>query len=268
MTNPGDLVPYSAASAIARRTDDMNRTIREGLAARSLAASTIGAGGLTVKDGGSITIEGTGSLNVGSGALNSAGSITAGTNISAGGNMVAGGTVQGAAVASTGNITGVNVTASGTVTSSAPLVSPGSRAYNVVPAGGYAGLWADGSGKVGINPSGVEFKQDFEPADTTEIVDQILRVGLIRYRFIKEVELRGEDAPWHLGTIAQYMESGALSEWVSDTQVGKVINWEHIAIPLVAAVQRLHADALARDKRMEALAARLAALDGLAEPTA
>lgn len=138
------------------------------------------------------------------------------------------------------NATG-DVTAGGKVTSAQPVVSPGSRAYNVVPAGGYAGAWLDVNGKLGINPSGVEFKQDFEPAETSEIVEALLHLGLIRYRMIAEVEERGDAAPYYLGTIAQYMAAGPLVEWVSETPAGAVINWEHAAIPLVATIQSLDA---------------------------
>lgn len=145
-------------------------------------------------------------------------------------------------VNATGNVVvGGDVTASGKVTSAQPVVSPGSRAYNVVPAGGYAGAWLDVNGKLGINPSGVEFKQDFEPANTSEIVDALLHFGLLRYRFIAEVEERGDDAPYYLGSIAQYMAAGPLVEWVSETPAGAVINWEHAAIPLVATVQSIDA---------------------------
>ena len=140
---------------------------------------------------------------------------------------------------SAGTVLVANLTASGQLVSTAALKSPGSRAFTVTT--GFAGAWLDTNGVLGINPSGVEFKQDFEPADLTEIVDAVLHTALIRYRMIKEVEELGDAATWHLGTIAQYMAIGPLAEWVVTTEAGAVINWEQFGIPLMATMQSIDA---------------------------
>ena len=72
---------------VARKVRDIERLAREQASAKSGQAMQIGAGGITVTDGGSITIQGTGALHVGSGALDSAGSITAATDVTAGGTV-------------------------------------------------------------------------------------------------------------------------------------------------------------------------------------
>jgi len=256
MTNPGDQVPYYA-DAIVRRQDDTNRKLREQGAARSLAASTIGNGGLVVKDGGSITIEGTGSLNVGTGALNSAGSISAGTTITAGGAISAGttitatGTISGggfstAGAVSCGSVSTANITVSANLSvggscTVGPINSTYARGHTVLS--GYAVAYWDGNGDAGVNVSSVVYKQDITPADLSADVQAILRMALVRFRYIEAVEIYGDDAPIELGSLAEYVESIGLGEYVFHDVDGNVqgIAYERLTIPLIAVVQSLDA---------------------------
>lgn len=235
MTNPGDAVPYYG-DAIVRRQDDLKRALREQGAARSLAASTIGAGGLTVKDGGSITIEGTGALNVGSGALNSAGSITAATT------MTAGGQVQGATLRSTGNTSvGGALAVTGDINVTGDIYTPHGRATPVTS--GYVGAWLNVDGRLGATASSVFVKQDFEPANTAALVDALYHVALVRFRYIAAVEQFGDAAVSELGSIAQYFVACGLGEYVFNDADGNPqgINYERLTIPLIAVVQDLDA---------------------------
>lgn len=116
MTNPGDQVPYGD-DAIPRRIEDVERKLREGLSARSLESSQIGAGGLLINNGGSLTIDGTGTFNT-NGVITTAASLSAGTTITAGG------AITGASVTATGAVQGATVAASGAIT--AGSVSAGS----------------------------------------------------------------------------------------------------------------------------------------------
>jgi hypothetical protein len=242
--------------SLAKRLTDLERSVRQLSTRDVLQNASIGAGGLTIYGGGSLVITGGGSISVPSGALTTAGSISAGS-ISAGsiivgsaatstfgaavsivGAVIVGGALSSASL-STGSVSASSVTTSGQVTSTGIIVSPGSRAF--VVASGFVGAWLDGSGQIGYNPSGVEFKQDFRPAVLAPIVKAVLTTALIRYRMITDVEQNGDAATWRLGTIAQYMAVGELAEWVVTTSDGSAINWEHFAIPLIATVQALDA---------------------------
>jgi len=243
MPNPGDLVPYGD-DAIVRRQDDAGRRQRERESARSLAASQIGSGGLLINNGGSLTISGTGSLNVGSGALNSAGSISAGTTISAGGNISGGGfSTSGAITGNTVSANGVSTgsfSASGTSTLG-PLNCGWARGHTVLS--GYANAYWDGNGDAGVNVSSVVYKQDIVPADLSDEVQAILRMALVRFRYITAVDKYGEDAPIELGSLAEYVKSIGLGEYVFYDLDGNVqgIAYERLTIPLIAVVQSLDA---------------------------
>jgi hypothetical protein len=63
MVNPGDAFP-PGEDWIVRQIADLQRQINANASARSLESSSIGAGGLTVNNGGSITITGGGSISV------------------------------------------------------------------------------------------------------------------------------------------------------------------------------------------------------------
>jgi hypothetical protein len=192
----------------------------------SMSVLTV-AGATTLTGGVTGPIAATGALS---------GTTVTGTGAITGASLAVAGAATAASVATTGN-----VAATGQVISTGIVQSAGSRAYNVVAAGGYVGTWQDVNGNFGFNPSGVEFKQDFQPADPAAIVDAVLHIALIRYRFIDDLALNGANARLHLGTIAQYLAAGPLAEWVASTDAGSAINWEQFAIPLVATVQALDA---------------------------
>jgi len=152
-----------------RRQRDLERSQQEQAAARSLEASSIGAGGLTVKDGGSVRIEDggdllvdgdavfNGSLTVPAGSLNTAGDITAGDDI------IAGDVVQGAHVVATTDVSAPVVSA-GSASISGDLTAGGQiRMPNVsvtILSTAYFATYASTSdgGRVGHVPSSLEFK--------------------------------------------------------------------------------------------------------------
>jgi len=243
MANPGDQFP-PGQDWIPRRFRELQRQIDENASARSLAASQIGEGGLLIDGGGSLTIAGTGSLNVGSGALNSAGSISAGTTISAGGNISGGGfSTAGAIVGNTVSANGMSTgsfSASGSSTMG-PINCAYARGHTVLS--GYANAYWDGNGDAGVNVSSVIYKQDITPADLSEEVQGILRMALVRFRYITAVEKYGDDAPVELGSLAEYVESIGLGEYVFYDMDGNVqgIAYERLTIPLIAVVQSLDA---------------------------
>lgn len=155
------------------------------------------------------------------------------------------------------NLLAVSVT-TGTINASGPIYTPHGRATPVTT--GYVGAWLNSDGRIGASVSSVVYKQDFGPANTDELVRAILGVSLVRFRYIQTVEDLGDKAPLELGAIAEYFASVGLGEYVFNNADGEPmgINYERLSIPLIAVVQRLHAEGAARDARLEALERRLA----------
>lgn len=156
-----------------RRIRDAERQAREQASAKSGQAMQIGAGGITVTDGGSITIQGTGALHVGSGALDSAGSITAATDITAGGTVQGGdvvstGSASVAGALSAGSVSSGNVVSSGQVQSNgSPFLSQPS--YNYLCTSSYKVAYLDGGTyQLGYVPSTVEVKTGLTPMTATD----------------------------------------------------------------------------------------------------
>ena len=249
MLSPGSITNSVPDPDVAIRLQrDTQRAAQEQASATSLQQSQIGAGGLLINGGGSLTISGGGSLNVGSGALNSAGSITAGTTIAAGGALSgASVAVTGLASSATSSTTG-NAAVGGTSTLG-PINSTYSRGHTVLSS--YAVAYWDGNGDAGINISTVVSKQDITPADLAPEVQAILALALVNFRYIAAVEEHGDSAPVEIGAIAEYVEAMGLGQWVFRDAEGAVqgISYERLTIPLIAVVQSL-------DKRLKALEAR------------
>ena len=256
MISPGSITnSVPDPDEFVRNIRDVQRNAQEMASARSGERMQIGAGGILINGGGSLTIQGTGALNVGTGALNSAGSITAGTTITAGGKVtgvgVDAGTGQltGSSVAVTGagtfatvSTTGV-VTIGGDINLAGDLYSPHGKATPVVS--GYVVAYFNGpDGRLGASPpSAVVNKQDVTPPNAAELVQALLRVSLVRFKYIANVDALGDAAPDELGGIAEYFDTTALGEYVyrDDNNVPLGINYERLSIPLIAVVQSLDA---------------------------
>lgn len=236
MSSPGSItnaVPDPDKAVRLQR--DVQRAAQENASARSLQQSQIGAGGLLINNGGSLTIAGGGSLNVGSGALNSAGSISAGTTVSAGTDITAGGTVQGAAVTSTGPVSAVDVNASGRVTSAAAFRSPGSYAYHVVT--GYQAMWINNDGTIGVSASNRDSKKDLVPLTD---VDPILTLQPYLGRYIWD----DETAPLKQFLIAEDVHAAGFGPDVApldDSGAPLSINYSQLVPALIATVKELSA---------------------------
>jgi hypothetical protein len=260
--NPGNLaygMPPAADDQV-RKQRDLERQARENASARGLAASQIGSGGLLVTDGGSITIEGTGSLNVGAGALNSAGAISAGTTIAAGTDIAAGGKVtatgevKGGTVTSTGDVAAAgtvsgatmsatgNVSAGGQVYSQAPLRSPGSHDYLVTT--DYVAGWINSDGTVGTSPSNRGSKKNLVRMDATETpmgVDAaVALMGLTPYwgHYLWD----DDGSPLKVFLIAEDVSEAGFGPDVApvrDDGQAYTVNYSQLVVPLLAAIQKL-----------------------------
>jgi hypothetical protein len=183
----------------------LQRQIDEDRSARSLAASSIGAGGLTVKNGGSITVEPGGNITLQNGNFNAA-------NVTASNNVTAGGTVQGAAVNSTGNMT-----AAGTVTANADVNAAGylrgalGPTFNITT--GRVTTWTRTSdGLVGTASSSRRFKTNIRPSGIDPLA--VIQIEDVLYEYIAEVRKRDDPTyeeyvgpEYHVAT-----EIGAIAE--------------------------------------------------------
>lgn len=239
---------------VARKVRDIERLAREQASAKSGQAMQIGAGGITVTDGGSITIQGTGALHVGSGALDSAGSITAATDITAGG------TVQGADVVSTGaasvagaltagSVSSGNVTSSGQVQSNgSPFLSLPSHNY-IVNKGNWVAGWIDSDGQIGTAPSSSTVKVDLTVMNGTEIDKLTAYWG----RYVWDAP----DAPLKVFVLAEDVQAAGFGPDVAPVVEGEpqnisadpaqpvmvqpgnawTVNYSQLVVPLLAAVK-------------------------------
>lgn len=163
-----------------------------------------------------------------------------------------------AVAVNTGNVTATgSISANGSISAVGPIYTPHGRANPVTT--GYIGAWLNSDGRIGASVSSVAYKQDFEAANTAEIVDAIMSMSLVRFRYIDAVEKLGDDAPSELGSIAEYLATTPLSEYVFNNSDGDPmgITYERLTIPLIAAVQSLNARLKATDAQIADLTKRL-----------
>lgn len=151
-----------------------------------------------------------------------------------------------------------DVNATGDVHVDGDIYTPHGRVTPVTT--NYIGAWINSDGRIGASASSVIYKQDFQPANVDPLIDALLSVSLVRFRYIDAVKALGDDAGWELGAIAEYFATIGLDEYVFTTADGAPmgINYERLTIPLIAVVQRLHEQSKERDARMTALEKRLA----------
>lgn len=179
MGGPGSLswgMP-SRPDDFGRRQKDLTRQQREQAAGNILQGAQVGAGGILINNGGSLTIQGTGTFNT-NGTITTSSAFSAGTTITAGGNITStGGNVSaagslnggslnvGGGAVSGGAFSGSSLSCSGNITSSGGAVysqgamqSPGSRATVVTV--GYVNAYLDTNGVLGYQPSTRRLKKD------------------------------------------------------------------------------------------------------------
>ncbi len=235
---------------LAKRLSKMERDIANLNTRDVLQNASIGIGGLTVNggsinitNGGSLIVTGTGTIQLSTGTF-VANVVNSNTTVSAGTSITAGTDVHSATSSTTGT-----ATVGGDIDLTGDMYTPHGRATPVTT--GYVSAWLNADGRLGASASSIAFKQDVEPADMSAQIQAVFTLGLVRFRFIADVEANGDAAPWHTGSLAEYMAQTALTEWVPLDSEGKpfAINWEHITIPLIAVVQNL-------DARLKALEAK------------
>ena len=199
-----------------------------------LQNASIGAGGLLVYGGGSITITGTGTLNVASGGLNSAGSIVAGTTVTAGTTLNSVGDTN---VGGNANVTGtVNVPNS-------TVVSAYARAHSVSTA--YVACYINSDGSFLSTISARRFKREIRPHTWTP--DQWRAVEMVSYQLRHAwilADMRGDDPATVerlVGVIGEQLLKAGLPELVVLDAKGRVftVRYEWIGLVALDAAQQL-----------------------------
>jgi hypothetical protein len=213
------------------RLDTATRT----LATRDvLQNASIGAGGLLVMGGGSITIQSPGTLNLGGGVLSVSASFTAGTTITAGTDVDAGG----------------NANIAGTVTATAGINSVG--VYNTaVNIGSFRTVSANVSGQLGNTVSSRRFKEQIEGAP--DMQDGVMGLRVVTFVYIEDAEINGDQATVQLGLIAEEVDDLGLSfmiDYEDDGATPHGVKYERVALALIPVTQQ-------QQSRLNELEARL-----------
>jgi hypothetical protein len=209
---------------LAIRLKNLDKATRQLGTRDVLQNASIGAGGLLVEAGGSITIQAPGTLNLGGGVLSVSASFTAGTTITAGTDVDAGG----------------NLNVGGIIRNVAAYSNPITSSFRNL-------FVTSVDGQYGFNLSSREFKQDIAQA----VVDpaDVLNLRLVTYRYRQAVAEFGDSAATEYGFIAEEVESAGLGWLVDyDDETGKpvTLKFHLIAMAMLVVAQD-------QEKRLAAL---------------
>lgn len=130
------------------------------------------------------------------------------------------------------------------------------NAYNnLFSVGPWRAVWALSNGTLGTAQSSRKVKQDFMMPDIT--LEQMRAVDWTLYRYIDDVNQRGDSANVHLGMIAEDLDDNGLGQFVEYND-----DYEPVGInyPMLG-VWAIHEAHLAHD-RIDRLEERLKALEG------
>lgn len=113
---------------------------------------------------------------------------------------------------------------------------------------GYATMYRNGDGRVGISPSARRFKKDIRPH--TYSVEDLESIRVVDYRLKADI-YGSADAPIDVGVIAEELIDAGLSEFVVFDGEGDPlsVHYERLALVAIGAVQEL-------SQRVKALEAR------------
>lgn len=205
---------------LAKRISDLESIVR-GLQTRDvLQNASIGAGGLTILNGGSLTVDGdatfNGSLTVPSGSLNTGG------NLSAGGSVTAGTSLNGASLSVSGTISGATVSVA-QMNASSGISSVGVYATDVsLLPGPRQAVWQNNAGPLGYSPSTIVKKRNLGPVQFT--ARDVLAVMPVVFQYVGQLDIRDNPdnpnhdpeyvVPWDVGFIAEQLVSSGLQDFV------------------------------------------------------
>lgn len=159
------------------------------------------------------------------------------------------------------NATG-DVSATGDVTAGAALrgqnlyaiQAPG---FNIT--GTRVAAWLESAtGRLGTASSSRRYKQDEQPAGID--ANAVLSIEPKRFRYIEQVEQFGDDAAIEFGFIAEDLHDAGLFPWVVYREIDGELIPDGVNYSMLAVAQ--HAALRAQQTQIDALTARLDALDG------
>lgn len=242
---------------LGQRISDLERAVR-GLSTRDvLQNASIGAGGLTIKNGGSLTVDGdaifNGSLTVPAGSLNTGG------NLSAGGSVTAGTSLNGASLSVSGSGSIGSLTAGGSVTISGGNITANSGtlyslyAYNNPVVTSYLAAYINSDGRFGATPSALRFKQDIVSRQYS--IADLMTFQIVNYRLIEAVRIDGEFAATEVGVIAEWLLEAGFPEFVvfnPETGEPWTVHYERLALVAISATQELVRVVQKLEQRLEA----------------
>lgn len=249
-----------------RRQRDAERAAQEQAAARTAEATTIGAGGLVVKDGGSIRVESPGTIDLPGGSF-SANTLTATSTVTAGGAIQGGSIIStgGASIAgglTAGSVSAGSVSSPGSVSAGGDLTAGGAlraiSVYNTTLTTSYRAVWSTSvDGQLGYVPSSERFKQDIEALAADPAV--LLQLQVVAFRYIAAAAELGDDAAIEVGFIAEQVH--ALGIWwlvdYSEDGLPFGVRYERIGLASLLVSQWLAVQHAELADRVSALEARL-----------
>lgn len=271
--NPAFAVP-PAADDQARKQKDLERQARENAAARSAEATTIGAGGLLVKDGGSIRVEAPGTIDLPGGAF-SANSLASATTITAGSTISTPANVQGGGLVSTGNASVAGTLAAGAVSAGSAYTSGGGQfdagvrsvgAYGTLVTGGgpYVAAWIHSDGRFGYAPSSRRFKTGFQPIVLT--IEVVLRLQGFYFQYLAAVPYSQEAQREMMGLLAEDTDAAGFPWLVDYDDDGEPfgIRADILAVVVLEGMRDFYGQFVDLREQVVELLGRVAALEGSA----
>lgn len=229
-----------------RKAKDIVRAQREQAASRSLESSTIASGQLTVSSGGSIVVDG-GALDISGSDLSTSGNIVAGGDIEADTLTSINNTSVGADLDVLGTTTVDDISVASTLDVTGGITAP--DVYTHLVASSPRQVYVNSTdGRIGNIVSSRRYKQDI--TGPVEVDDGAFnQAKVVRFRYIEDVKVRGEDSEYLIGGIAEQFHEAGLDGVIEfdDDGIPLAINDRALLYTVMAYIQK-HA---ARIREME-----------------
>ncbi|KJL49146.1 hypothetical protein RS84_00258 [Microbacterium hydrocarbonoxydans] len=169
-----------------------------------------------------------------------------------------------AGVNATGNVSATGDVSAGSALRGVNLYATAAPGFNIT--GTRVAAWLESAtGRLGTASSSRRYKQDWSIADVDP--DAVMGVMSWIFRYIEQVEELGDDAAWEYGFFAEDLHDAGLYPWVIYREInGKVVpdgvNYPMFVVAQQVALRHLDARTRSQQDQIDALTARLDALDG------
>lgn len=253
------LAEFGPGTDLAKRLRKLEDAVQALSTRDVLQNSSIGINGMTVDggrilvtNGGSIEVDGSGTITLPTGAFSS-GSVT--TNaLTVNGNETVTGSSSSASI-STGPVSATTVTASGNVSASGQVSSNGSPflslpSYNYQVISAYKAVWINGDGQIGYSASTRAVKKDLQP-----FPDELTNAFLNLTPYLGRYTWDDESSPLKVFLIAEDMEAAGFGPDVVPVDANgapESVNYSQVVVPLLAAVKSLQSQVTVLQNRLTA----------------